>query len=97
MSWNSISSDEFDTETPPIVADGGGQFIVLGNTALDRINTELRINLQGHDVDTLSGLLVERVGRTLRAGDRVDLENIVAEVLEIRGGRAARVRLHLPV
>lgn len=87
--------DEFDSETPSIVPDGGGQFIVLGNTGLDRINTELGINLQGEDADTLSGLLVEHLGRTLRAGDRVDLENIVAEVLEVHGERATRVRLRL--
>ena len=87
--------DEFDSEMPNIVPDGPGRFVVLGNTSLESINAELNTNLQSHDVDTISGLLVEHVGRTLRAGEQVDLDGLSAEVLEVRGVRATRLRIRL--
>jgi len=87
--------DEFDTEMPNIVPDGSGTFIVLGGTSLEMINAELKTHLLSEEVDTISGLLVEKVGRNLRAGERVELENVSAEVIEVKGVRITRLRLHL--
>jgi len=44
------------------------------------------------EAETLSGLLVEKTGQVPRVGDRIELEGSVAEVLEIRGSRASRIR-----
>lgn len=88
--------DEFDSEMPSIVPDGPNQFIVLGNTLINDLNDELGIHLQPEAVDTLSGYLIERVGVLLRAGQTIELDGIIAEVLEIKGTRATKVRLKLP-
>lgn len=88
--------DEFDSEEQhEIVSEGLDQFIVRGEVTIDRINQELKLDLYSPDADTLSGLLVGKVGRMLRTGDEVGLDGAAAEVLEIRGGRAAKVRLRL--
>jgi CBS domain containing-hemolysin-like protein len=46
-------------------------------------------------IDTLSGLLVVRLGRILRAGDVVEFDHMTAEVVDVKGGRARQIRLTL--
>ena len=88
--------DEFDTEERrEISPEGRDQFIVQGDVTIDRINRDLKLDLYAPDADTLSGLLVGKVGRMLHAGDEITLDGAVAEVLEVRGDRASRVRLRL--
>ncbi|WP_417379119.1 hemolysin family protein [Gimesia sp.] len=87
--------DEFDLETPDIVPDGPGQFIVQGSTPIDVVEKILNIYRGDDDVDTFSGLLMSRQGQILEAGDRIDLTNAVAEVLETKNSRAERVRVTL--
>ncbi|MDF1747098.1 MAG: hemolysin family protein, partial [Gimesia sp.] len=69
--------DEFDLETPDIVPDGPGQFIVQGSTPIDVVEKILNIYRGDDDVDTFSGLLMSRQGQILEAGDRIDLTNAV--------------------
>lgn len=85
--------DEFDAEAPEIVQEGPGRYIVQGRLPIDRLNHELNLDLYDSNVDTLSGLLVTRLGRLPKAGDVVDLERVVAKVLEVQAGRATRVAL----
>jgi CBS domain containing-hemolysin-like protein len=88
--------DEFDTEPPEIAPEGPGQFIVLGSASVDTVNRRLDLSLTSDEVDTFSGLLMARAGRILEAGDRLQLDGLVAEVLEIKGARATRIRVTLP-
>ena len=60
---------------------------------MERINRELGLDLESHDVDSLSGLLVSRLNRLALAGDRVQLQGAVAHVIEEQGGRATQVRI----
>lgn len=87
--------DEFDSETPDIVPAGPGVYKVKGQLPLERLNRELGLNLYSSDVDTLSGLLVSRLNRVLKAGDRVRLRGVDAEVLEEQRGRANLVQLRI--
>jgi CBS domain containing-hemolysin-like protein len=88
--------DEFDFEPPNIVADGPGQYIILGGTLINELNEKLNLNLRGQDVDTVAGLLVERVGQISNIGKKVSLvKGVMAEVLEIKRNRVTRVRLIL--
>ena len=87
--------DEFDLETPEIVPDGPGQFIVLGSTPIDVIEKILNIYREGDDVDTFSGLLMARHGEVLEPGDRVVIGHTTAEIIDVRNSRAERVRVIL--
>lgn len=87
--------DEFDLETPEIVPDGAGRFIVLGNTPIDVIEKILNIYREDHDVDTFSGLLTTLKGTILEAGDNIPLGRGHAEIMEVRNSRAERVRVIL--
>jgi CBS domain containing-hemolysin-like protein len=44
-------------------------------------------------VDSLSGLLVSKTNRLLRVGDRIALQGVTAEVVEVQAGRAVVVRI----
>lgn len=87
--------DEFDAEPPEIVREKRDQVVVFGHLPIARINRELHLSLGAPQVDTLSGLLMSRLGRLLRKGDTVDLEGAEAEVLEVSKGRGTRIRLKL--
>ncbi len=88
--------DEFDTEPPPIVEEGPRTFIVLGSSPVKVVNRRLGLGLASRDADTFSGLLTARLGSIPKAGDRVELENASAEVVEVKGARATRIRVTLP-
>jgi CBS domain containing-hemolysin-like protein len=62
---------------------------------IGQINRELSLSLPQDDVETLSGLLMTRLGRIPQVGDQVDLDGVAAEVTETHGPRAFRVRLTL--
>jgi CBS domain containing-hemolysin-like protein len=87
--------DEFDLETPEIVPAGPNVFMVDGRALLENVERTLGVSLgeTEQDVETLSGLLVVRLGRILRAGDAVDLDGVHAEVVDVKGARARQVRL----
>jgi CBS domain containing-hemolysin-like protein len=87
--------DEFDTEMPDIVPEGPSQYVVQGHLPIERLNRELHLELSNPDIDTLSGLLVSKLGRLLRTGDQVRIDGALAEVVEVQAGRATRVRLKL--
>lgn len=85
--------DEFDAETPNIIAESRTSYMVKGATPLDQINRELSTELRSANVDTLSGYLVAQLGRLLAVGDHVDIPGMTAEVVEIEGNRATKIRL----
>ena len=87
--------DEFDSETPEIVPEAHGAYKVSGQLPLDRLNRELGLGLESQDVDTLSGLLVSRLNRLVKAGDKIALEGATAQVIEEQGGRATQVRIRV--
>lgn len=87
--------DEFDLETPEIVPAGPDVYLVDGRALLESVERALGVSLGSaeQDVETLSGLLVVRLGRILRAGDVVELEAARAEVIDVKGARARQVRV----
>ncbi len=87
--------DELDQNETAIIRESEDVYVIHGHVPLSRLNMELELSLEDPDADTLSGLLVARLGRLLEPGDVVELEGMRAEVLEVKRNRASRVRLHL--
>jgi CBS domain containing-hemolysin-like protein len=85
--------DEFDHEEPLIVEEGENRFIVQGTTTLDVVSQRLNVDLESDEVDTFSGYLTARAGRVLKVDDRLELQGAIAEILEIDGTRATRIRV----
>jgi CBS domain containing-hemolysin-like protein len=87
--------DEFDDEQPEIVSEGPQQYNISGNTSIDEINQRFGLKLEAYDMDTIAGLMMARTDKLLAPGDRVELSGATAEVLEVIGPRAVRIRLTL--
>jgi len=87
--------DEFDDEQPEIVSEGPKAYIISGNTSIDAINQRFGLKYETQDMDTIAGLMMERTDKLLAPGDRVELSGAIAEVLEVKGPRAIRIRLTL--
>lgn len=85
--------DEFDVSEPDILKQDDGTFLVRGSTIVQTLNREFELDIDIEDVDTFSGLLVKRLDRLPRVGDRVDLGKATAEVVEVQDRRAHWIRL----
>ncbi len=87
--------DEFDVESPNIVEESPGQFVVHGSTPIREVEKALNLNLDDEDVDTAAGVLMTRAGKLPTVGDKVDFDRAVAEVLAVDRDHATTIRFTL--
>lgn len=87
--------DEFDTEAPDFVPEGGGRYLVQGGASLGRLRASLGLDWPSLHADTISGLLMEKLGRVPRVGDRIELAGATAEVVGADAVRATEVRVEV--
>lgn len=86
--------DEFDEETPEIIHEDKGVYLLDGRVLLEEA-TEL-FNLQvsnDEEYDTLGGYIFDRLGKRPRVGDTIELPGHIFEIVEVEGLRIRRVRL----
>lgn len=85
--------DEFDTEEQKIVKVGEDEALVDGGVSVDDANEELNLELAAEEVDTIGGLVHERLGRIPVVGDKVELDGALLTVVSSSGRRVTRVRV----
>lgn len=84
--------DEYDTEDPSIQPVSAGEYIVDARVLIHDINELLGLALTA-EAERLGGLIYERLGRVPRAGDAVDLDEIVVNIMSVKGVRAHKLRI----
>lgn len=87
--------DEFDSEGPNVKEEEPGKFVVLGNTPIRKVEKALQLNLDDEDVDTVAGVLMSCSGKLPAAGDRVEFEGAVAEIIDVNCDHVASIRFIL--
>ena len=80
-------------ETPAIRRDEAGGLRVAGTVRLDELGEALGLVLEHDEVDTVSGLILTRLGRPPAIGDRVEHEDVVLEVSAVRGKGVQQARV----
>jgi len=65
-----------------------------GGTALSEVNEELRTDFESEEVDTIGGLVLERLNRAPERGDRVEVDSYVIEITAVEGTRISTVWIH---
>jgi CBS domain containing-hemolysin-like protein len=85
--------DEFDVESPDVVPEGEGSYLVQGGTHIDVVSESLGLMIRTEKADTVGGVLAVELGRVPQQGDRVHLEQVALEVVEARKNRATLVRI----
>jgi len=69
-------------------------FITNGDTSLVELEKELEVELPiEEDINTIAGLLMHKLQRVPRKGDKIKLSNIILEVLDVENNKINRVRV----
>ncbi len=85
--------DEYDREEPGVQALPSGAFLAPGSWRPDEVARETGFALPTGDYDTVSGLVMERLGRVPSPGDTVELGDVRLQVVAMDGLAVGRVRL----
>lgn len=81
------------SESPHIRSDHDGKICAAGTVRVDELGEALGLVLEHDEVDTVSGLVITKLGRPPRIGDRVEHEGVVLEVSAVRGRGVHEVRV----
>lgn len=72
-------------ETPPIRTDDAGRTSVGGTVRLEELGEALGLVFEHEEVDTVSGLILTKLGRPPSVGDRVEHDGLELQVSAVRG------------
>lgn len=86
--------DEFDEEARAQIRPDGKTYVLDGMLSVRDANQYLQLNLpEDAGYNTIAGFLMDRAGRLLHRGDKVDHERGVFEIERVERRRITRVRL----
>jgi len=85
--------DEFDDVQTNVTEERPGEFMVLGSTPISEVERALDMNLDVEDVDTVAGVLMSRAQKLPEVGDKIEFDDATAEIIEVKGDHAARIRI----
>ncbi len=87
--------DEGAPSAPAIVAHPDGAVTAAGTLRLDELGAHFHVDLEHEEVDSVSGLVLERLGRPPVVGDTVEYERLRLRVLAVSGKGVKTVRAWL--
>jgi CBS domain containing-hemolysin-like protein len=87
--------DEFDEAGRDIVREAEGVFLVSGGADIERVQEETHLELEGEGFGTVSGFLLDMLGRVPEPGEVIDYDGARIEVVDAESHRINRVRFHL--
>lgn len=89
--------DEYDTSEDGIQKIDNNNFLVDGITTLEEINDKLNIEIKSDNIDTLSGFLVDMLGKipTEESEKIVEYNNIIFKICEVTEKRIEKVIISL--
>jgi CBS domain containing-hemolysin-like protein len=85
--------DEYDVESEPIVEESSGRFIVNAKVDVDEVSQRLGVQIEREGFETVGGYLLTHLGRVPAVGERVEIDDLVVEVLEVERRRIHKVRV----
>ncbi len=85
--------DEYDTEDPSVQPVSDNEFVVDARLPIEDVNDLLDTHLTSESAERIGGLVYEHLGRVPRAGDQVDLGEVLVTVQSIKGMRAHKLRI----
>ncbi|HEX6187807.1 MAG TPA: hemolysin family protein [Pyrinomonadaceae bacterium] len=90
-------NDEYDEEVREQIRKDGEAYVLDGMLAVRDANQHLKLDLpEDAGYTTIAGFLMERAGRILECGDRVEHEGCVFEVERVDKRRITRIRFIPP-
>ncbi len=74
---------------------GHGCYLVGGTTRVDEVNRELELELDAEGIDTIGGLVFNRVGYLPKPGECLDLDGVSIKVKRIARNRIQQLELRI--
>ena len=85
--------DEYDVESETVVDEGNGTFVFSGKVNVDEVKDRLGIEVEREGFETVGGYLLSHLGRMPYIGERVLVDGLDVEVVEVERRRISKVRL----
>ncbi len=85
--------DEYDVESEPVVEEGQGRFVFTGNADISLLADRLGIQIDREGFETVGGFLLTELGRVPTIGERIDVDGMRVEVLNVERRRINKVRI----
>lgn len=85
--------DEFDTEQKEFVGETDSVAFASASYRVDELNDSFETNLPEDGPETLGGLIFEHLQRPAMQGEKVVIEGLKFEILEVNGNRIKRIRI----
>jgi CBS domain containing-hemolysin-like protein len=85
--------DEYDVESEPIVDEGNGRFIFNGTVDIDEVSQRLGVQIEREGFETVGGYLLNHLGRVPAVGERLEIDGLTVDVLEVERRRVHKVRI----
>ncbi|TDI41108.1 MAG: HlyC/CorC family transporter [Acidobacteria bacterium] len=87
--------DEFDEVDEEIVKEREGVFLVSGRADIDDVKEQLHFEVNGTGFETVSGYVLDSIGRIPRVGEVIENAGLRIEVVDADGQRINKVRFRL--
>ena len=87
--------DEFDSESDPIKSEGTGVWSVDGNLSLKDLAKLTGQRIEEEEVDSVGGLLMVKLNRIARQGDKVRLGALELEIVQMQDFQIGRVSVRV--
>ena len=85
--------DEYDVEAETVTDEGNGTFVFSGKVSVDEMADRLSVEIQREGFETVGGYLLAHLGRMPYVGERFEVDELDAEVLEVERRRIVKARL----
>ena len=85
--------DEYDVEADTVTDEGNGAFVFSGKVSVDEVADRLGVKIEREGFETVGGYLLAHLGRMPYIGEKFEVDDLEAEVLEVERRRINKVRL----
>ncbi len=85
--------DEYDEESPPLVKQSDNVAFAEGSVWPGAVNELIGCNLPEAGVDSLAGLIIDKLGKIPKKNDIIEIENVKISILEMDQNRMTRLKL----
>jgi putative hemolysin len=85
--------DEYDVEAETVTDEGNGSFVFSGKVSVDEVADRLGVRIEREGFETVGGYLLSHLGRMPYIGEKFEVDDLEAEVLEVERRRINKVRL----
>lgn len=89
--------DEYDDDEPDINKIDNNTFIIDGRLPLDDFNDYFHVNIDSNDYDTISGFLIDILGRIPESTEEksIEYENLIFKIEEVKEKRIEKIKVYI--